>query len=59
MLKINSNHAQLSKFEGLIIDKKECEEGKSNKEDKSQEDINVIERCVEHRSIDAYRNSRR
>ena len=52
LLTINSDHAQLSKFEGLIIDKTEGEEEKSNNEDKSQENIKVIERCVEHRSID-------
>ena len=51
LLTINSDHAQLSKFERLIIDKKECEVG-SNKEKKSLEDITEIERCAEHRSID-------
>ena len=53
LLTINADHAQLSKFEGVIIDSKGGEEGSIDKKENPVEDMKVIERCVEPTSIDA------
>ena len=52
LLTINTDHAQLSKFEGVIMDGKGREEGSIDKEENFQEEIK-IEECVELKSINA------
>merc|ERR1711942_65997 len=47
LLTINADHAQLAKFEGVIIDSKRKEGDSIDKEEKSQEDTKVEERGVD------------